>query len=1348
MKYLSFNRNHSAVVITLMIVVFLGSLYFLIYVPQNEKRLQEQRFRTLQNIHNNIQDRISNSIGLMKNLLKDNTPAGYVNYLSEKSKSRFTLSTATNDSAVVAEIQQQGDTSFVVSVTNNGQQIVLQVLKKIQDKKVNGLAMKFTSKQFIETILPENVFDQYIVFTNGSIIYESFPSGISYTEDSLIQKKNGIASASVKSMTIGGNEYKCFLQPVNFSKTKWVIGGLLFNQRYQKEKNQLPSNIVLLLLTAVLIIIVAFPWIKLYQMGSKDRLTITDGIASIVVSMLLMSLLFFSFFKYNVFLRPSTSPDAKTILADKISNAFYSEIENAYKQLKAIDELVQRNPEAFKNLNNLDKLPKSDSGKTNFNGVVDSILQGIKVNQVFWLDNKGDEKVNWLAGEVNAPLGNYAHRAYYKSIVESNNYLSGSDTSKKYFIDQVISWATGKFTTVLSIPSGVQGQAVSAMSFDLKSIASPVLTTGFHFAIIEANGRVLYHSDSTRNLNENMIDEFSERDQLVSCLQSRSQEVFLTKYFSKTYNIRVSPLHNLPYFLIVFSDTSYKETRDLEIYSFSFSMMLLLFSLLVCQLFVVFIVSARQSFFKKQLFSTGWIGPKKSSHHQYNLAVLYNLLIIILLVIFLNRTTFLTYLFILLSSVTMLSIFLNTLFAIKYRDDEQHDNLKFKTNSLWSLGMFILVINIAAYKSLDKGNFWLSFFLFQIITIAAGVLLYFTGDSFIQQVRKGFLYLNRHHLARASEKWNYSRSFAVMALTRLVITSGIPILFFYISAYNFEQNINIRYRQLQFANALSAKYGNTSLASITANHPTTQGYFIDSAWINQVTTTSDHRVETYTEEEKITTRVLSMFRLFLTQHAVNEDKLYTSNSPDSSILFNPLLKQAIRKDSSTVTYKATAIPREYLLVGSTSLNYKMPSITGKFFWRGILFWTLLIMSLLAFYLMIFNVINKLFCLKLPNLLAWKNLDDKILSTPDLNNLVFVIGLPGSGKLARIKEKIRTGEINNGDKFYQLKTSGQTLSNVFVADLINIPDEGVDREKDEEWQSFSKKVFAEQNRLIIVNHFEYNIQDAITNRVKLNFLERLMLENKARIIILSTIHPVAFLDSIQEQSISTSKGSPGEDLERWHVLLGHYRILVFPLEEAAITAKSEFMAIEKEMRRTHFLNKMKDITIELAKQLPVKERQARMDELAFKLQVTSHYFYMYIWQSLTKEEKFLLYDLAEDNLVNSFDDYNLNLLLAKGIITRPDGTLTLFNRGFRNFILSAIGNSEAMKIKKHIRENGNWSRLKNPLIIIIIAILTFLLSSQEEAYSKLITYVAALAAGIPAILKIFSFFDVDNAKKTT
>ncbi|HEX8356632.1 MAG TPA: hypothetical protein VF610_04440, partial [Segetibacter sp.] len=237
------------------------------------------------------------------------------------------------------------------------------------------------------------------------------------------------------------------------------------------------------------------------------------------------------------------------------------------------------------------------------------------------------------------------------------------------------------------------------------------------------------------------------------------------------------------------------------------------------------------------------------------------------------------------------------------------------------------------------------------------------------------------------------------------------------------------------------------------------------------------------------------------------------------------------------------------------------------------------------------------------------------------------------------------------------------------------------------------------------------------------------------------------DSFNDQStLQSAKSVPAEDLERWHVLLGHYRIVIFPLDQSPKTETGSCFSIYTETQHTHFLKKMKNRALDIAKKLPENERSSKGDQLVFKLQVTSHYFYMYMWQSLTKEEKFLLYDLAEDNLVNSFDDYNLNMLLAKGVITRPDGTLQLFNKGFRNFILTAIGNAEATKIKHLISDNGNWSSLKTPLLIVLFAILAFLLSFQEEAYSRIIAYVVALGTGVPTVIRLFSIFDKNTPSK--
>ncbi|HEX8277123.1 MAG TPA: hypothetical protein VF540_00450, partial [Segetibacter sp.] len=351
MKLLQLNKSQGYIFATLLCLVFLGCAYFFVYLPNNEKRVEEQRFRTLQNIDRNIHQKIDNSISLLNNLLTSypDDPAYLNSYISNYPREKFIVSPVIIiDSSKKGLLRDSIDSAPTLLMNNATKQITLLLKKKvvIQTRQVviQG-ALRFSFKQFIESLLPESVFDEYIVFSKGNTMYESFPSGIGTAkEDSLRNSKNGIGGSYVKDITAGGKDYKLFSQPVNFdSSNEWIVGGLLSKYRYQRERTQLPAGIIMFMVTLVLSIIVVFPWIKLYMMGSKDRLTLLDGASSIMVSILLMSLLFFCFFKYNTPVRSNGSPDSKRTLTEKITKAFYNETAKHYDILQKLDSLRAKN---------------------------------------------------------------------------------------------------------------------------------------------------------------------------------------------------------------------------------------------------------------------------------------------------------------------------------------------------------------------------------------------------------------------------------------------------------------------------------------------------------------------------------------------------------------------------------------------------------------------------------------------------------------------------------------------------------------------------------------------------------------------------------------------------------------------------------------------------------------------------------------------------------------------------------------------------------------------------------------------------------------------------------------------
>ena len=1338
-KFFTFTRNQGVIMVTLMFVLLLGGIYFFMYIPNNQRNLEEQRFRCLQNIETNIHAKIDNSVALLNNLLvtwqKDDPQYNKKRlnqYIKNYPQQNFTLIPVSK--AKITPENEQPDSTCSIDFK---QQELIIYLKK------NGsqIGLKYSINQFIEPLLPRDIYNEYILLKSSKIVYQSFPSGITkITTDSLKTDKSAFAGGQVKNIELSGTQYKLFSQQLSLNADSVLtITGLLKDQNYQHEKNKLQENVVLLLLTMAIATILALPWIKLYQMGNQDRLTVADGLFSFAVSMLLMSILFFAFFKYNVLLRPGENVSQRIgkNLAEQLEKSFNSEINRAYKLLTRLDQVRFNNKTAAAFINFSDKninYKFQDTGSVNsatvFANKIDSISRGIDINQVFWLKNNGIEANNWSAAANIAPPGNFANRNYFTNLKRKSAYFLPLPNKQPYYLDQVISWTTGQFTSVISKPSINKGTPIAAMSFNFKCLNKPILPSGFLFAIINNDGKVLYHSNAAKNLNENLLNEFSEKDRLKTAILTHGNAFFYTEYLGKEYYVTIKSVNNLPYQIVFFEDKDYKNIRDINVFSFSFVMLFSFFLLLIIQILAVFGFSQKTTFFKKHYFDISWIGPNRNFTHQYNLAIIYNIINIILLIIFYKFTSFLQFLFILFVSSTSVTLFLNYNYSKSYFKTVT-EKFKIKRDANIALVAVIILINIAALIIIEP----FKFFVFEIILVVVVIL-------FMNVSNRASNWIN-HFALFAKSSWSYSNSYSLMIFTRLIITSGLPVMLFFTASYNYELKMTTRYRHLQFTKELLDKY------PLLNNKLKFNDVYVDSVWIRSIKNTSEIPTLPVSAEEKNTSSLFKYLTNYTTKQLPDVEQ-YNPNSTENYMLFSPLFEQG-----KTESYHKLSNGK-YIQLSSLKIQYISPTTYNNNKWYlGLIYWVLFLSALLAFGIVLHNIFKKLFALNLPQTKGWKEIDELLLTDNELNSLLFVIGSPGSGKLTKFKKLIVNKQLR-GKRGEVLVMDEQTpdSNNVFIADMILIPENADEAKTDQNWLNMQDFALNKDFALVIVNHFEYDIKNPSTNAIKLNFMEALLQRNKSKIVIISTVHPVNFLDSLNQQELYKPEDNrqPEHDLERWHVLLGHFRIIIEKLETGQLNIGLKTPLWQKimmmETQSGHFLKKMQDPVISHIQQLPDEDLALiDGDSLAFKMQITSHYFYMYVWQSLTKEEKFLLYDLAEDGLVNPFDDYNLTLLISKGIITKDDGILRLFNKGFRNFILTAIGNSEAIKIRNQIKDNGNWKNLKTPLMILVVAILAFLFTSQQEAYATIIKYLTILSVGVPAILKFFTMFSADKADKS-
>jgi len=139
----------------------------------------------------------------------------------------------------------------------------------------------------------------------------------------------------------------------------------------------------------------------------------------------------------------------------------------------------------------------------------------------------------------------------------------------------------------------------------------------------------------------------------------------------------------------------------------------------------------------------------------------------------------------------------------------------------------------------------------------------------------------------------------------------------------------------------------------------------------------------------------------------------------------------------------------------------------------------------------------------------------------------------------------------------------------------------------------------------------------------------------------------------------------------------------------------------------------------------------------KVQEVSYAYYFSIWNSLSKEERYIVYDIAKDKFVNTNNIDGINDLLNKGILVY-DHSLRLMNESFANFILSKVNSDEALEKELENRKAGSWSKASAILVLIIVALIVFISFGQLSILDDFNTLIGSLAAMFTLFLRVGGF----------
>ena len=139
-------------------------------------------------------------------------------------------------------------------------------------------------------------------------------------------------------------------------------------------------------------------------------------------------------------------------------------------------------------------------------------------------------------------------------------------------------------------------------------------------------------------------------------------------------------------------------------------------------------------------------------------------------------------------------------------------------------------------------------------------------------------------------------------------------------------------------------------------------------------------------------------------------------------------------------------------------------------------------------------------------------------------------------------------------------------------------------------------------------------------------------------------------------------------------------------------------------------------------------------------------YEYVWKNCSEKERYLLFDYAQDGLVNYKNTKEIIELLNKGIFIVNDERLRIFSPGFRAYILNSIDQTDMLALQKKYRESSTWHYVRVPLLILLFGIAAVLFFTQEGIFDKILLLAGGVSTLLTLVMRFFGGGGAANGKK--
>jgi hypothetical protein len=125
----------------------------------------------------------------------------------------------------------------------------------------------------------------------------------------------------------------------------------------------------------------------------------------------------------------------------------------------------------------------------------------------------------------------------------------------------------------------------------------------------------------------------------------------------------------------------------------------------------------------------------------------------------------------------------------------------------------------------------------------------------------------------------------------------------------------------------------------------------------------------------------------------------------------------------------------------------------------------------------------------------------------------------------------------------------------------------------------------------------------------------------------------------------------------------------------------------------------------------------------------------IWSNLSLNEKILLYDLADDGLLNRKNKTMIQRLVDKRLIIENPYP-ALFSGQFESFVRHNLKSDEVKSIENKLGVKGSWHNTKYIILLIVVPLAALIFISQGISLEKAFTILGGGLAVLTGIIRLF------------